>query len=97
MLYAVLLEDDPKVAAEARRTRMAAHLDFLEENAQAVRAAGPLLDAEGCMLGGLWLVEAESFDTVEALVRTDPFWPTGLRHSVTIRAWRQVFAEGQRF
>jgi uncharacterized protein YciI len=96
MLYAVLFEDDPAVAAEARRTHMAAHLAFLDEQAGRIRAAGPLATAEGQVPGGLWLVEAESFETVEALVRADPFWPTGLRRSVTIRAWRQVFADGRR-
>lgn len=96
MLYAVLFEDDPAVAAEARRRHMAAHLDFLDGAAERIRAAGPLLSAEGGIPGGLWLVEAESFDEVERLVRADPFWPTGLRRSVAVRAWRQVFAEGRR-
>jgi hypothetical protein len=29
-------------------------------------------------------------------VKEDPFWPTGLRRSVRILSWSQVFAEGKR-
>jgi hypothetical protein len=96
-LFAVLFEDDPALADEASRRHMADHLAFLERNAAAVRAAGPLRDAEtGVPAGGLWLVEAEDRARVEALVREDPFWPTGLRRSVRVLAWRQVFADGAR-
>ena len=82
MLYAVLFEDDPAKTGERRR-HMPAHLAFLEREADRIRAAGPLLDGEAGA-GGLWLVEA------------DPFWPTGLRRSVRILAWRQVFSDGRR-
>jgi hypothetical protein len=30
------------------------------------------------------------------LIKEDPFWPTGLRKSVCILAWNQVFADGRR-
>ena len=33
---------------------------------------------------------------VERLVRDDPFWPTGLRQSVKVLEWKQVFAHGKR-
>ena len=33
--------------------------------------------------------------TIDALVKADPFWPTGLRKSVRILKWNQVFADGQ--
>lgn len=96
-LFAVLFEDDPALADEARRRHMAEHLAFLERNAASVRAAGPLRDAgDGAPAGGLWIVEAEDRARVEALVREDPFWPTGLRRSVRVLAWNQVFADGAR-
>jgi uncharacterized protein len=31
-----------------------------------------------------------------ALVRSDPFWPTGLRETVRVLQWTQVFADGRR-
>lgn len=96
-LFAVLFEDDPALAEEARRRHLADHLAFLERNATAVQAAGPLRNAaDGAPAGGLWVVEAADRARVEALVREDPFWPTGLRRSVRVLAWQQVFADGTR-
>ncbi|MEM9147501.1 MAG: YciI family protein [Pseudomonadota bacterium] len=93
MLFAVLFEDAPDAPADLRQRHMRAHLDFLAAHAQQIHAAGPL-NGEGPQ-GGLWLVEAEDAEAVRALTRADPFWPTGLRQSVRICAWRQVFAEGR--
>ena len=41
-------------------------------------------------------MEADSLEAVQALYRADPFWPTGLRKSVQVLRWRQVFADGHR-
>ena len=96
-LFAVLFEDDPALADEARRRHMENHLMFLKRNAEPVRAAGPLRDAaDGAPAGGLWLVEASDRAQVEALIREDPFWPTGLRRSVRVLVWHRVFADGAR-
>ncbi len=96
MIYAVLFEDDDR-HAEMRARHMADHLSFLERNAAGIRAAGPLVDAASdAPAGGLWIVEAEGSEAVRSLVEADPFWPTGLRKSVRILAWRQVFSDGKR-
>ena len=80
-----------------RARHMAAHLAFLEENAASVQAAGPLKDtADAAPAGGLWLVEAASPEAVHALVKADPFWPTGLRKSYRVLEWTQVFKDGKR-
>lgn len=96
MLYAVLFEDNAGLGGDMRRQHMPAHLTFLEDNAAKISAAGPLITSDGQAGGGLWLVEANDLDEVEALVREDPFWPTGLRLSYRILTWRQVFAQGRR-
>lgn len=96
MLYAVLFEDNAELGGEVRLQHMPAHLAFLESNAAKINAAGPLVSSEGHAGGGLWLVEAQGHDEVEALVKEDPFWSTGLRLSFRILAWRQVFAQGRR-
>ncbi len=96
MLFAVLFEDNPDLEVDPRARLMPAHLDFLERNASKIEAAGPLKDDAGAAAGGLWLVEAESVAEVQALVEDDPFWPSGLRKSVRVLAWTQVFAEGRR-
>jgi len=96
MIFAVLFEDD-NTRTEMRRKHMEQHLSFLAGHAAAIHAAGPLVDAaDGAPAGGLWLVEANSLDAVRALCEQDPFWPTGLRKSVRVLEWRQVFAAGQK-
>jgi uncharacterized protein YciI len=96
MLYAVLFEDDATLAADIRRRHLPAHLAFLERNAAHITAAGPLQEVGGASAGGLWLVEAEGLEAVDALVKEDPFWSTGLRRGVRILRWSQVFAAGRR-
>jgi uncharacterized protein len=94
VLYAVLFEDDTACADEVRSRYMQAHLEFLMRNDAVIKSAGPLRDGNGAPAGGLWLVEAGAASDVEALVRDDPFWPTGLRRSVRVLVWKQVFADG---
>jgi uncharacterized protein len=95
-LFAVLLEDEPERASEIRRLHMSAHIEFLERNAAAIRAAGPLHDgAAGQLAGGLWLVESHSAEAVKILTQEDPFWPAGLRRSIRVLEWRRVFANGR--
>ncbi len=96
MLFAVLFEDNDD-KADMRSRHMVDHLAFLEGHAAEIQAAGPLTDAEArAPAGGLWLVEAADEVAARTLVETDPFWPTGLRKSVRILEWRQVFADGRR-
>lgn len=95
MKFAIFFEDDPKADPAIRKRHMAAHLAFLEAQGGAVEAAGPLMDADGAPAGGLWIVETANAAEAEALVKADPFWPTGLRKSFTIREWRRVFADGR--
>jgi uncharacterized protein len=96
-LFAVLLEDQTDNAAEIRRNHMAAHLDFLDRHAAAIRAAGPLHEgSSGQPAGGLMLIEAADAEAVQTLTQEDPFWHAGLRRSVRVLEWRQVFADGRR-
>jgi uncharacterized protein YciI len=87
MLFAVLFEDDPP-HAESRKRLMAEHLAFLQKNAAAIKAAGPLA-AKGPtgFAGGLWLVDAGSREQVRRLCEDDPLWAAGLRKSVRIFEW----------
>jgi len=89
MLYVVLFEDSASAGTDIRRQHMPAHLSFLEKNAARIKAAGPLRALSGDPAGG-------NPDVVDALVKDDPFWPTGLRHSIRILSWTQVFADGRR-
>jgi hypothetical protein len=96
MLYVVLFTDNAE-HADSRRRLMPEHLAFLERHGDSIRAAGPLRDAvDGAAAGGMWLVQAMDAEAVMSLVHEDPFWPTGLRRSVRILEWTQVFADGRR-
>jgi uncharacterized protein len=96
MKFIVLFEDDPTAGAGVRRRHMPEHLAFLERHATKVEAAGPLRSVDGYGAGGLWLVEVTDPSEVESLVKADPLWSTGLRKSVRILVWNQVFADGHR-
>jgi uncharacterized protein YciI len=96
MKFVVLFEDDPDAGADVRRNHMSEHLAFLERNSRKVNAAGPLKTPAGQGAGGIWIVDANDAGEVDQLVKQDPFWPTGLRKSVRILAWNQVYAEGKR-
>lgn len=96
MMYAVLFEDDDKYA-DKRPLHLSEHLAFLADHAGQISAAGPLTDASsGESAGGLWLVEADDVEAVEALIHEDPFWSTGLRKSCRILRWSRVFADGKK-
>jgi uncharacterized protein YciI len=92
MIYCVLFEDDER-HLDARQLHMQAHLAFLQAHADQVSAAGPLEDTKDRQpAGGMWLVTATDPESVWSLVRADPFWPTGLRKSVRVLQWKQVFS-----
>jgi uncharacterized protein YciI len=96
MKYAVLFEDN-EAFAHMRPQYMADHLQFLGDNSERIEAAGPLKDAVSEeSAGGIWIVDADDAGQVQALVESDPFYPTGLRKSIRILEWTQVFANGNK-
>ncbi|MEO0344505.1 MAG: YciI family protein [Pseudomonadota bacterium] len=95
-MFIVLFEDNPNADAAIRKTHMEDHLSFLQRHADTVVAAGPLIERDGSIGSGLWIVDSPSRETVIQLIKEDPFWPTGLRSAFEIKQWRQVFADGQR-
>ncbi len=96
MKYAVLFEDNDEFA-HMRPKFMADHLRFLGDNSDQIEAAGPMKDGKTqAPAGGLWIVEADNPEQVQALVEADPFWPTGLRKSIQILEWTQVYVDGKK-
>lgn len=96
MRCVILFEDNPSAPSDIRQKHMPDHLAFLEANGEAVHAAGPLISEDGTAAGGLWMLDVDTLDDAEKLVKEDPFWPTGLRQSVKVLEWKQVFAHGKR-
>lgn len=96
MKYVVLFEDNDEFA-HMRQQHMAAHLQFLGDNSDLIDAAGPLKDAATAdPAGGIWVVDCADASQVQALVESDPFYPTGLRKTIGILEWTQVFADGRK-
>ena len=96
MKYAVLFEDNDELA-HMRPQFMADHLQFLADNSEIIEVAGPMKDGHsGESAGGMWVVDADSAEQVQALVENDPFWATGLRKSIRILEWTQVYAYGKK-
>ena len=93
MLFAVRFEDDPD-RHHVRTDHMAGHLEFLAKHEDTVRVAGSLRRSPGDNpVGGLWVVEADDRQAVEALFAEDPFWTNGLRRSVEILHWSKAFPD----
>lgn len=95
MRYVILFTDNPSSDPGLRKTHMPRHLQFLAANASKILEAGPLFTEAGAGDGGMWVVEADSTAEVEALVRADPFWDAGLRHSHRVLGWTRVFHDGK--
>ncbi|MES2144943.1 MAG: YciI family protein [Pseudomonadota bacterium] len=95
MHYVILFTDNPDADPAIRTRLMGAHLDFLEANGDRILSAGPLREGDA-PAGGMWVVDLAAADEAKELVEADPFWPTGLRASWRVLAWRQVFADGKR-
>jgi uncharacterized protein YciI len=95
MRFAVHFADNEEHAAK-RQQFMQDHLEFLLRHKTSILAAGPLFDAAtGTGAGGQWVVEAADEAEVTALVREDPFFPTGLRKEIKIFEWKPVFDSGE--
>ncbi len=96
MKFIVTFEDNEEMS-HMRQKYMAEHLSFLQSNQKSIEAAGPLFQVENNEgAGGIWIVDADSGDAVHDLVKSDPFWPTGLRKNYSVLGWKQVFADGER-
>jgi len=95
MIFVVLFEDQPGTGMEVRLQHMPQHIEFLLRNSEKIYAAGPLKERDGSLAGGMWTVQADNTDEVQELVEEDPFWSVGLRKTVRILSWQQVFAEGK--
>lgn len=96
MAMIILFEDNPDAAPDLRQQHMAAHLAFLEANGGEISSAGPLFTPDGAGAGGIWVLLGDDTSRADALVKADPFWPTGLRKSYRILRWTQVFRDGTR-
>ena len=95
MLFALICTDRP-ASLELRMATRPTHLAYLEQYAEKLVQAGPLLDTEGRPCGSLLLVDVEDRAAAEGFAAADPYAKAGLFESTIIRAFRPVFRDGER-
>jgi uncharacterized protein YciI len=84
---------DKPGALDLRLATREAHLAYVRDHMTGVRAAGPLLDADGAMCGSMFLIDADDEAQVEAFSQADPYRQAGLFARIDIRHWRQTVGE----
>ncbi len=88
MLIALIGRDKPG-ALQTRLDNRDAHVGYLKSSGM-VSQAGPLLDAEGQMIGSLVILEVEDMAAAETWVAGDPYGHAGLFASVELIPWNKV-------
>lgn len=86
MLYALICTDKPH-SLQVRLDNRPAHIAFLTDLGDGLKAAGPFLDDDGNMTGSLVIIEAANRDEALAISQEDPYAKAGLFESVEIRPW----------
>jgi uncharacterized protein YciI len=93
-MYALVCFDRPDSSA-LRDQHRAAHVEFLQKNANKIVFGGPLKSTpEGASTGALIVVDCASREEAEAFIAADPFRRAGVYESVAVRAFKQVFPQG---
>lgn len=93
MLFVIRFWDKPEQLS-VRQHHLQAHIQWLGEHKEMIRAAGTLSDMpQGAAVGGLWIVEAADKVAVEQMLHTDPFWIHGLRQRCDIHVWSKAFPQ----
>ncbi len=92
MLFAIICVDKPS-SLEIRKANREAHLGFLRNLGDRLKAGGPLLDDGGNPAGSLLIVEADSQEDARAISEKDPYGSAGLFEAVKVQQWNRVFWE----
>ena len=88
MLIALMAHDKAGASA-VRQENRPAHLEYLK-GSDAVAQAGPLLNAEGAMVGSLIILDVPEMASAEAWAEADPYNRAGLFERVTLTHWNRV-------
>ena len=88
MLVALTAHDKPGALA-IRQENRPAHLEYIKSSAH-VAQAGPLLDADGAMIGSFIILDVDEMTQAEKFAAEDPYAKAGLFESVTLQHWNRV-------
>jgi uncharacterized protein len=93
MLFAMMFTDKAD-HAELRGKNLQAHIEWLDKHREIILIAGSLrADPADNPKGGLWIAEADSREQLLELLKTDPFYISGLRQSFEIFHWSKANSE----
>ena len=86
MRLVVIFNDKPGMM-EHRALNEKAHFGYLDQHCSEILVGGGLRNEPGAsFVGGLWVLEVESFERAEELVQNDPYYVSNLR-SYEILVW----------
>lgn len=88
MFVALIAHDKPDALA-IRQENRPAHLAYLKSTDH-VAQAGPLLDADGGMIGSLIILDVDDMTTAQTWADNDPYAQAGLFQTVTLTHWNRV-------
>jgi len=92
MLFALHCHDKPGHAHVRAETREA-HLEYANAHRSSIYVGGPTLSDDGDgMTGSLIILDVADKAEAEEFATNDPYGKAGLFESVTIQAWKEVFA-----
>ena len=93
MLFAVIFTDKPG-HEKLRAEQLSAHIQWVDQHKDVVLVAGSLREEpQDVPRGGLWVVEANSKESVLELMKTDPFYSCGLRQGVEVLHWSKALQD----
>ncbi len=92
MRLVAIFEDKPEMM-EHRAKNENSHLAYLKANQTEIPIAGGLRpEPGGKFVGGMWVMEVESFERAEEIVKNDPYYAPNLR-SYKLLVWGKAFDE----
>jgi uncharacterized protein YciI len=95
MLFVLVCTDKPG-SLDLRLATRPQHLAYLETYESRLIQTGPLLDLDSRPCGSLLVIDVADRAEAEGFAEADPYNKAGLFESVVIRAYRQVFKDGER-
>lgn len=89
MTLYVITGMDRRGTAQLRLATREAHLAFMRaQRFVRCQVGGPLLSADGTMIGSMLIVESDDPAQVATFVAEDPYGKAGLFEHVEVRPWR---------
>ncbi|MEW9920494.1 YciI family protein [Marimonas sp. MJW-29] len=88
-MLVALVARDKSGALSIRQENRPAHLEYLKST-DLVAQAGPLLDADGSMIGSLIILDVADMAQAKDWAANDPYAKAGLFESVTLTHWNRV-------